>query len=77
VAEASAAWIASGDKERSVCIGSDAEPEAMAGRIIYGTSHMTIGSRAADGFTDLGGSQPDPWRYLVETDNDADVADHR
>jgi hypothetical protein len=77
VAEASAAWIASGDKEGSVCMSSHAEPEAMAGRIIYGISQMTIGSRAADGFTDLDGSQPDPWRYLVETDNGADVADRR
>jgi hypothetical protein len=32
---------------------------------------------AADGFTDLDGSQPDAWRYLAETDNGADVTDRR
>ena len=61
-------------------MGSDAEPEAMAGRIICGNRHMTVGGLAAEyGFTDLDGSQPDAWRYLAEaeTDNSADVADHR
>jgi hypothetical protein len=67
--------IASGDVERSACMGSDAEREAMAGWIIYGHSLMTIGGLAAEyGFTDLDGSHPDAWRYLVEaeTDNSAD-----
>jgi hypothetical protein len=48
--------------------------------IIYGNRHMTVGGLAAEyGFTDLGGLQPDAWRYLVEaeTNNDADVADQR
>jgi hypothetical protein len=61
-------------------MGSDAEPEAMAGRIIYGNRHMTVGGLAAEyPFTDLDGSQPHVWRYLVEaeTDNSVDVADHR
>jgi hypothetical protein len=61
-------------------MGSDAEPEAMAGCIIYGNRHMTFGGLAAEyGFIDLDGSQPDAWRYLVEaeTDNSADIADHR
>ncbi len=61
-------------------MGSDAEPEAMAGRIIYGNRHMSAGCLAAEyGFTDLDGSLPDAWRYLVEaeTDNSADVAGHR
>ena len=52
----------------------------MVGRIIYGNRHMTVGGLAAEyGFTDLDGSQPDAWRYLAEaeTDNSADVADHR
>jgi len=56
-------------------MGSDAAPEAMAGCIIYGNGHMTVGGLAAEyGFTDLGGSQPDAWRYLVEaeTNNGAD-----
>ena len=62
-------------------MGSDAEPEAMAGCTIYGNRHMTFSSLAAEyGFIDLDGSQPDAWRYLLEaqTDNSADVvADHR
>ena len=62
-------------------MGSDAEPEAMAGCIIYGNRHMTFGSLAAEyGFIDIDGSQPDGWRYLLEaqTDNSDDVgADHR
>jgi hypothetical protein len=61
-------------------MGSDAEPEAMAGRIIYGNRHMTVSGLASEyGFTDLDGSQPDAWRYLAEaeTDNGADVADYR
>jgi len=61
-------------------MGSDAEPEAMAGRINYSNRHMTVGGLAAEyGFTDLDGSQPEAWRYLAEaeTDNSADVADHR
>ncbi len=61
-------------------MGSDAAPEAMAGRIIYGNRHITVGGLAAEyGFTDLGGSQPVAWRYLVEaeTNNGADVADQR
>ena len=61
-------------------MGSNAAPEAMAGRIISGNRHMTVGSLAAEyRFTDLGGSQPDAWRYLVEaeTNNGADVADQR
>ncbi len=52
----------------------------MAECIIYGNRHMTFGGLAAEyGFIDLDGSQPDAWRYLVETetDNSADVADHR
>jgi hypothetical protein len=52
----------------------------MVGRIIYGNRHMTVGGLSAEyGFTDLDGSQPDAWRYLVEaeTDNSADVAEHR
>ena len=53
----------------------------MAGRIIYGNRRMTAGGLAAEyGFTDLDGSQPDAWGYLVEakTDNSADdVADNR
>jgi hypothetical protein len=77
---ASAACIVSGDEERSAGMGSDAEREAMAGRLIYGRSHMTIGGLAAEyGFTDLDGSQADAWRYLVEaeTDNGAGVAVQR
>lgn len=60
-------------------MGSDAEPEAMAECIIYGNRHMAFGGLAEYGFIDLDGSQPDAWRYLVEaeTDNSADVADHR
>src|SRR5829696_5610473 len=42
--------------ERSACMGSDAAPEAMAGRIIYGNRHMTVGGLAAEyGFTAFGG----------------------
>ncbi len=61
-------------------MGSGAEPEAMAGRTIYGNRHMSVGGLAAEyGFTELDGSQPDAWGYLVEaeTDSSADVADHR
>jgi hypothetical protein len=61
-------------------MGSDPEPEAMAGCIIYGNRQMTVGGLAAEyAFTDLEGSQLDAWRYLVEaeTDNSADVADFR
>jgi hypothetical protein len=59
-------------------MGSDAEPEAMAECIIYGNRHMTFGGLTAEyGFIELDGSQPEAWRYLVETDNSADVADHR
>jgi hypothetical protein len=38
-----------------------------------------LADASAAWFTDLDGSQPDAWRYLVEseTDNGADVADHR
>jgi hypothetical protein len=68
-------------RSRKECMGSDAEPEAMAGCIIYGNRHMTFGSLAAEhGYIDLDGSQSDAWRYLLEaqTDNSADViADHR
>jgi hypothetical protein len=51
----------------------------MAECIIYGNRHMAFGGLAEYGFIDLDGSQPDAWRYLVEaeTDNSADVADHR
>jgi len=41
---------------------------------------VTVGELAAEyGFTDVDGSQPDGWRYLVasETDADADAADFR
>jgi hypothetical protein len=65
-------------RSRKEYMGSDAEPEAMAGCIIYGNRHMTFGSRAR--YIDLDGSQPDAWRYLLEaqTDNSSDVvADHR
>jgi hypothetical protein len=61
-------------------MGSDAAPEAIAGWIIYGNRHMTVGGLTAEyRFTDLGGAQPDAWRYLVEveTNNGADVADRR
>ena len=61
-------------------MGSDAESGAMAARIIYGNRHMTDGGLASEyRFTDLDGSQPDPWRYLgeAETNNGADVADRR
>jgi hypothetical protein len=61
-------------------MGSDAEREAMAGRLIYGRSHITTGGLAAEyGFTDLDGSQADAWRYLVEaeTHNSAGVAAQR
>jgi hypothetical protein len=67
-----------GDLEMSACMGSDAEPEAMGGCVIYGHRRMTVGGLAAEyGCTDLDGSQPHAWRYLVETDVSVDVADHR
>jgi hypothetical protein len=59
-------------------MGSDAEPEAMGGYVIYGNRRMTVGGLAVEyGCTDLDVSQPHAWRYLVETDINADVADHR
>jgi hypothetical protein len=38
-----------------------------------------LADASAAWFTDLDGSQPDAWRYLVEAENDnsADVADQR
>jgi hypothetical protein len=61
-------------------MGSDAEAEAIAGRINYSNRQMTIASLAPDdGFTDLDVSQLEARRYLVEaeTDNFADVAERR
>ena len=61
-------------------MGSDAEPEAMAGRINYRKRHMTVGGLATEyGFTDLEGSQLKACRYLVEAETDtfADVAERR
>jgi hypothetical protein len=61
-------------------MGSDAEPEAMAGRINYRNRHMTVGSLATEyGFTDLEGSQLKAWRDLMEAENNIfdDVADQR
>jgi hypothetical protein len=61
-------------------MGSDAVPKAMARRIIYGNKCMTIGGLAGEyGFTNLDGSQPDAWCYLVEAEtyNSANVAEHR
>ena len=50
----------------------------MGGYVIYGNRRMTVGGLAAEyGCTDLDGSQPNAWRYLVETDISADFTDHR
>jgi hypothetical protein len=39
-------------------MGSDAEPDATAGRVNCRNSHMTVGALAAEcGFTDCDGSQ--------------------
>ena len=61
-------------------MGSDAEPEAMAGRINYSNRHMTVRGLATEyGFTDLDGSQLKAWRDLMEAETDifAEVADQR
>jgi hypothetical protein len=56
-------------------MSSDAEPEAMAGRINYGNWHMTVGGLVAEySFTDFDASQPDCWRYLVESETDYSAA---
>jgi hypothetical protein len=61
-------------------MGSDAEPEAMGGRINYSNRHMTVEGLATEyGFTNLDGSQLKACRYLVEAETDifADVAERR
>jgi hypothetical protein len=59
-------------------MGSDAEPEAMGGCVIYGHQRMTVGGLPAEyGCTDLDGSQPHAWRYLVKTEVSDIGADHR